>query len=339
MKKFNFLTLLAALAIFALVGCKKDNPEPEDSLNVEGLWKVDKVNFLDDNAKWDDNVEYTPGSSFGFAPHIYKDMRAFNFKSTDFPGQNAKVFEFISDVNSGEEGVNYWYWKFTEDKKSFEIIQTNKDMPPYDFSLANVRDVVMSEDGNKMTFKADINSRVPGKPLTNVVKAAAELTLTKGAPTKNADVYIKGEKFVLPSASGIDKMKDIHWKLKPGSDLYDPTTEDIENYDKGYMKVVALILESNNELSYRYAFPMGVVSAKQYTQTKLAEEILEIKLGDPNSPYSPTPEKFFQFTVESIDLNAGILKLKVDGIIREFVKINNIADDINKEDYNLITEL
>ncbi len=340
MKNYNLLTLLMTVTLLTLFGCKKDTnviPSEDDTLKIEGEWQIQKINFLDDEAKWDESLAFTSANYFGYAPAMFGGMMGFDFTTRKESSGKGQVFEFVSDAAFGDGSTVYWYWNYIDEGKGFEIVQINKALPPYDFSVMNIKNVKLSEDKQELTFNAELNSRRSGKPITDKVIFPVEFTLHRGTLSNLPDIYIQGVKMEEPPGevkTPIEKITGVTWKLKSGSDLYDPGLTDTDNPDKGYMKVLALELGDDDVLNYRYAYPMGVVSTKQYTQTKLGDEILEVQMGGTFG----TPITVYEFLVESVDLTAGTLILKSDGVIREFTKIEDINADIDKGDYNVFTE-
>ncbi|MCO6495383.1 MAG: hypothetical protein J5I91_06865 [Bacteroidetes bacterium] len=341
MSKSKFILLFIAFGMLALSSCKKEDPKQDNDslLKIEGTWQLAMMDFLDDRANWDKTVEFSFGNYFGFAPAMFADMQGFDFATTKSSGGQGNIFNYINEGEYNQGKETFWYWNYTNNKKAFEIIQINKEMPPYDFTIKNISDIEILDNGNKITFMTKVSSRLSGQPMTTTVQLPVKITLIKANPTQNVEIYVQGKKQEYWTQGGddslslIDKIREKVWKLKPGSDLYDPSMDDEDNPAKGYMKIMVMQLDNNDILNYRYAYPMGIVSPKQHSQTELANNILEVKLG---GSYG-TPEKIFDFQVESVDNNTETLRLRVDGVIREFVKTDNM-NNVDKNDYNLITE-
>jgi len=336
MKNLYFLTMLLAVFVFSATGCKKEeSPEPEGkSLVLEGKWRFESMNFLDDTVKWNPQVVYSYSNFIGYAPAMFADVMQFEFLSDKIASKGNK-FHFINKGDHNQGGSSdYWYWNYKDEKTGFEIQQINLSMPPYDFSVMQIHAVQVSKNGNKIYFKAEVNTRIPGQPFSQMVKTPVEITLVKD--TKNEDVVIRiaGEQFIAPTTENM--LKNIHWKLNPGSDVYDPDMSGASDSTRDYMKIVALQLGDSSILNYRYSYPMGIVSAKQYTQDELDKNILKVKMG---GSYGSSIH-IVKWQIESLNLADGTLTLKdiESQQIRTFVKIADINSEISKDDYHLITE-
>lgn len=332
MKKVNFLMILmAVIMLAAMSACKKDSVI-DTSLKVEGQWQIDSINFLSDSAQWDRTVEFTEGNYFGYAPAMFGGMQGFDFITTTTSGGEGKKFNFIED-GSGHltEGVTYWYWNLIEGGKGLEIEQINKSLPPFDFSIMNITNIVQSADGKKLTFRAEVNSRLSGKSLAKMVIIPVEFTLTKATPSTFPTILINGVVMEDPSKNIVGK----HWKLKPGSDIYDPSMSDTDDSTKAYLKLLAINLDKTDTLLYRYTYPLGIISTKKYAQTLIDDDILEIKLGGSFG----AALQVIQFHIEDINIADGELKLKElkTGAIRNFIKIESIESGLSKSDYNTVT--
>lgn len=334
---FGKFTVLSFM-ILLVFGCsKKDDVKPEDKdvLALEGQWKFEKLDFLDNAIVWNPDVEFNASSSFGYAPVMFTGMQGFDFLTKKVAGDLGNKFNFISEGDYNQDDTKeYWYWNYTSDKKSFEITQINPQMPPFNFAFKNISDVRMSNAGQKIVFKASLNSRKIGGGLAEMTTVPVEVTIEKGTPDADVEMFVNGQPFVMPQPlTTSEKLLNKHWKLKPGSEIYDPGLTD-QDPEKEYLKVVALNLTIEDTLYYRYSFPMGIVSAKYLIQDAIDEDILKTKHG---GTYG-APEQIISWKVENIDLSAKELKLKEveSGDVRTFVLTDNINTDVDKSEYTIV---
>ncbi len=345
LKKTHYPSLvITVLCTLLFMGCgvtDKGDDNPELELKIEGKWKMEKVNFTDASlVEWDVYTDYTAGNYFAYAPAMYLDMIGFDFQDKALSDNSANKFVFIEvgsheDVDSNE----FWYWNYTEDGKSFEIGQINPQFPPYNFSLTEVNSVVLSDDGNKLEFSAKVNSRVSGGSIRDIVSVPVEFTMTRNTPGDIPEVYFENELFVKPAVlTTEEKLRNTHWKLEPGSDLYSPGMDDADNPEKAHLKIAALNLAENNMLNYRYAYPMGIVPAKEYEQEAVNDKKFVMKLG--GNPKFGGEEVLITWFIDKIDLKNDrlILKDSENGDSRTFVLIDDINTQVDENDYNIVTE-
>lgn len=198
-------TFLAGIALVLLLGiaCNKDeNPDndkpTEEKLALEGSWQVESVDFLDAaSVEWPSEIPYNFGTKFGYAPYMYTIMKGYVFNEDKIENDSIDgyAFDFILEQEFGDPGVRYWYWNYIGED-GLEIIQLNvPNGPPNNFSIMNGSDAEMSEDGNSVTFKAEMFSRIPGGKITDVKTVPVEINLKKGEIEKSAEVFIEGEPF------------------------------------------------------------------------------------------------------------------------------------------------
>lgn len=343
MKPINSIFSRFVLVLLLLAGCSKDKDQvkkpDEDVLKIEGRWKFEKLDFLDESVAWDPQVDFNTGNSFGYAPLMFGGMQGFEFGTRKVKGDLGNKFNFINEGDHNQdEASEYWYWNYTDDHKGFEIKQINSQMPPFDFSVMSISDITVSNSGAQMVLRASLNSRKPGGALTDMVKVPVQITLIKGTPDAEVQLFIKAQPFEMPKPMTTrEKLMNTHWKLKPGSEVYDPGFSD-QDPEKEYLKLVALSLKENDMLDYRYSFPMGIVSVKSLIQDALDKDTLRVKQG---GSYG-APEQIISWKIESIDKAAKAMKLKeaVTGEVRAFVLIDDINDnnEVKKTDYEIITE-
>lgn len=196
MKKILFGLLAISLV---LASCKKDEiKKQEEGLKLEGEWQLESVNFLTENANWDTGVEYNVPNYFGHAPSMYSLVLGFDFLTQKVAGNLGNKLIIYNDGQEHEQDTSSdtWYWNYKNDKKGFEMIQINSDMPPYNFSILNIKDVKEKEDGKRITFKAELTSRIPGKSMTNTQLLSAEFNMKKGKAKDNAKITILNEPFL-----------------------------------------------------------------------------------------------------------------------------------------------
>lgn len=340
-KTFRSLIFLFSFLLL-LTNCSKDedvtpDPPAEEGLELEGDWTFEKLDFLDESVLWDPAIDFSVDAAFGYAPYMFAGTQGFEFSSKKVADNRGYKFIIINDGDRGDESKDYWYWNYTEDRQSFEIQQINPAMPPYNFSIMEISDIRESEDKNKIVFKASLNSRKVGGGFTDIEKVPVEITMTRGIQgDSEVGMFIKGQPFEMPQPQTvIDKLLGKSWKLLPGSEVYDPGFED-QDPSLEYMKVVALQLIEDNTLNYRYSFPMGIVSTKQYEQDALDEGILKTLHG---GGAFGGDEQIILWEIKSIDPEEGELKLMEteSEVIRTFVSIDDIETDVDKDEYEIIT--
>ncbi|MBD1431367.1 hypothetical protein H8B06_00895 [Sphingobacterium sp. DN00404] len=210
LKNTLFVTI-AFLALIATQSCSKDDnpspePEPEETvqkIELEGMWTITSVNFLDETANWDNAVAFTSESGLGWAPNMYGKTMGINFQTTAVNDEsNTKLgskFSFIVGEDLPlSESDNYWYWNYVDEQESFEMKQLATATLPYDFSLLDISDVKTENDGDKIVFQAKINSRKPGGEATETLQVPVEISIAKGTPSAGAAILLKGHPFVMP---------------------------------------------------------------------------------------------------------------------------------------------
>ncbi|HTO37620.1 MAG TPA: hypothetical protein VL021_04290 [Brumimicrobium sp.] len=201
MRKYNLFIVLAISLVVALVGCKKDEVEPkgENALKMEGQWQLKSVNFLSDELDWDEEVPYTFGNYFKYAPAMYEDLKGFDFRKTKTDGNEGYSLQYINEgnYNADTDAPSRWYWNYLNEKTGFEMLQINEAMPPYNFSIMDITDIKVSNKGNTITFKAKAYTRLSGAPASEVIVVSAEYKMERGTAVDNTEVYINGILFEL----------------------------------------------------------------------------------------------------------------------------------------------
>lgn len=198
----NIFLIGFALVGFLFVSCSSDddNTDPsDDTLNVEGLWKFTEMNFLDEDVLWDPELEYSSANTFGYAPYMFEfgEVKGFDFGTQNVEDEEGNVlgqrFDYILGGQFGQDPDEaYWYWNYINDKDGFEAIQVNPSFPPHNYSLKDVSDVVVSNDGERMDFKGYLYSRVVGGTMAEIELTPVEFTLVKGDIDEGVDVFVTG---------------------------------------------------------------------------------------------------------------------------------------------------
>ena len=205
----NIITIFIAFAsIHSIQSCSKKNdpvPDPvipEQTLELEGKWAIESVNFLDETAAWDATVDYTSESGAGWAPGTYAHVKGMDFQTTALNNSNGqKLGNKYSPIVSEELSIdqkNTWYWNYSNDKQSFETKPLPDNSASFDYAFHDISSINLAKDGNKIIFKAKINSRKPGKAINETVQVPVEVTLLRGVPTTEAKIIQKGQTFVMP---------------------------------------------------------------------------------------------------------------------------------------------
>ncbi|MCO5248892.1 MAG: hypothetical protein M9887_08095 [Chitinophagales bacterium] len=351
--KFLKMMILGAL-IVSTVSCKKDkNENPIDpppltnELQLEGKWVFESLEFLNTSeVSWKEGLEVNTENTFGYAPVMFSDMMGFDFQTKAIESGKGNKFNFINDGDRNQdETKEYWYWNYLNEKQSFEIGQINSQLPPYDFGIHNIKNIVLNNDGNTIDFDAELTSRVVGGKLTETIETPVHIVIKRGESNNKVNVTIGGTPLeqILDefqnnedNKTNAEKMIGTSWKLSSGSTLYNPGLSDVDDPDQAYLKIIALSLDSDNNLLYRYSYPLGVVAAKTYPQeqTDLDQDIINIRMGDGNR----TPYSFIKWKIQAINVESGTIQFEdiETGTVRDFVKIDNINIDFDKEEYNQI---
>lgn len=203
----NFSIVGLALLTLFFVACSSDddNNVSTDGLNLEGEWQFKTMNFLDESVKWDPELDYTSANTFGYAPYMfdYAGATGMIFSSENVisdSGENlGKRFDYVLTGNFGQDPDEaYWYWNYTNDKQSFMMQQVNPSFPPHDYTISNISDVEVSQDGKRVDFKGYLKSRKVGGTMMEIEEVPVEFSLLKGAPDTAVEILIEGEPFVAP---------------------------------------------------------------------------------------------------------------------------------------------
>lgn len=204
MKKFKAILLgFCAMLVLTAVSCSRNDHEetqPDNTVKLEGTWKLNKVDFKGDGINWNPAVPFNAGTGFAFAPFMFKDVRGFKFGTKKVASDIGYRFDYQYAVNHGEDPNNeHWYWNYNGDKTGFEIKQINPAYPPYNFSILDITNIKKSNNGDKIIFDAMVNSRVPGQSITTTVLVPVELTMERGTPDKDPELYHNGAPYVFPN--------------------------------------------------------------------------------------------------------------------------------------------
>src|SRR5690606_13330721 len=130
----------------------------------------------------------------------------------------------------------------------------------------------LSNANNTIQFDAELTSRVVGGKLTETIETPVRIVIKRGEANSKVNITIGGKTLEQmleqfqdnDDRTNAEKMVGTSWKLKPGSTLYDPGLSDSDDPDRTYLKIVALSLDNENNLHYRYSYPLGVVASKVY---------------------------------------------------------------------------
>lgn len=182
---------------FLFTACDKDKDNKTvEEIKLEGTWQIKKVEFLTEDAIWPEEID-VPG--LGYAPKMYTLYLGYEFFPQKTAGGEGSKLTIHNLQTSGVPGTDYWAWNYSDDKKSFSMAQLPAFPAPHDFSVADIKKVVQSEDGEKLTFEGKASSKVPGESPASQERLMlpVKLTLVKGEPTVSPDVYILGEKYVV----------------------------------------------------------------------------------------------------------------------------------------------
>src|SRR5699024_4771072 len=152
------------------IGPPEPEPPSETELALEGQWQFEKLNFLNPEDIALPSADAAP--ALGYAPIMFGGMQGFYFGDDEVEGPmgEGKLFDYINegDYNQDPES-KYWFWNYTDDGKGFEIQQLNSSMPPYDFSIMEIEDIKLEEEGDKIVFKAKITTQEIGGGFTDKI--------------------------------------------------------------------------------------------------------------------------------------------------------------------------
>lgn len=211
----SILVLALSFLLFGFVSCSSSDDDDfistEDNLVLEGQWQLETMDFLDGkDVEWDtEKVPYNPSAALGYAPFMFDkgQISGFSFAPRDVVIDEEVVgsrFDYImrgfTPPENYDQNEDYWYWNYTDDNASFEVVQIQADGGPVssDFTLYNIRDIAVSDEGNTIEFTADLTSREVGGERGDTIKTPVRYTLTKGQPTKYVEVLIEGEQYSTP---------------------------------------------------------------------------------------------------------------------------------------------
>lgn len=194
--KILILSLLTLTVAFT--ACKKDEVEPKDenNLKIEGNWQIESMNFLDDIVLWNDDIEFNVQNYMGWSPAMFQKMWGMDFQTTkteDKEGYRLVYKEDWGYFNNPEK--DYWYWNHKDDGNSFEVQQINTQMPPIDFSIKQVKNIEILNDGKEIRFGATVKSRISGESLAEATSVNIEMILKKKTPSYEPEILFKGEPF------------------------------------------------------------------------------------------------------------------------------------------------
>ena len=212
MKKALIL-LMFCVAGFTFVACSSDDNNDfistEDNLVLEGQWQLETMDFLShEDVDWNtEEVEYSSANAFGYAPFMFTagQISGLNFGHRDVVVDDEVLgsrFDYIMggdfEAPQFDPNTNYWYWNYEDDNKSFMMQQVDGPLPPHDYTMNDIRDIKVSNDGEKIEFTANLASRRVGGERGDNVLTPVRFTITKGTPTKYVEVQIDGEDYKTP---------------------------------------------------------------------------------------------------------------------------------------------
>lgn len=211
------MTLGLSALLIGFISCSSsDNDDfisTEDQLVLDGQWQLETMDFQNaEDVAWKDGVLFSGQTAFGYAPYMFAagDISGFLFGRHEVTakGDNDEVLGSRFDYVMGgftppqfDENTNYWYWNYTKDGASFEIQQVEGPLPPHDYSLYDIRDIKISDEGKTIEFTADLTTRIVGADRGENRKTPVRFKITKGTPSKFVEVYIDGERYTIPNSS------------------------------------------------------------------------------------------------------------------------------------------
>ncbi len=219
MKRINFIWgLCLSVLVMGFYACSSDDNNDfistEDNLVLEGRWQLETMNFLNKaDVEWDtQEVPYNGQNAFGYAPFMFAtgEISGVSFGHQDVLDAEGEVlgsrFDYIMggdfEAPQFDPNTSYWYWNYADDNKSFTMQQVEGPLPPHDYSLNDIRDLSVSNEGKTIEFTADLASRKVGADRGDNLETPVRFTLEKEQPSKFVEVQIEGETFVDPVNPG-----------------------------------------------------------------------------------------------------------------------------------------
>lgn len=287
MRHINLFVLLL-LGLLSLNACSKDDDDnpilPPEIINPEGKWIVKEINFTSNVKAWESETYSNVMDIFGWAPYMFGNASGLEFTAEEYldsqTNTTGKIFKMATGSSYGGSGKIYWIWNALDDGKAFEVIQLNKQMPPYDFSMSKTTLLKQTTIEGKrfLEFTTTLVSLDQDKlhessnPMTRPkVAATATFTLEETTGEFNTDISpalklngaeLKMPEYADPNVLTKKNLIGTAWLLKAGSKVYDagfvagdPVYE--------FTKLITLHFESESVFKFRYTFPMGVVATKE----------------------------------------------------------------------------
>lgn len=289
MRHINLLVLLL-LGLLSLNACSDDDDDnpvlPPETINLEGKWMVKEINFTSNVKQWENGTYSNAMDLFGWAPYMFGSAAGFEFTGEEYTdaqtNTTGKVFKMATGSSYGGSGKIYWVWNMLDNGKAFEVVQLNKQMPPYDFSMSKTTMLKQTTIEGKrfLEFTTTLVSLDQDKlsessnPMTRAkVAATATFILEETTGEFNTDLSpalklngaeLKMPEYADPNALTKKNLLGTAWLLKAGSKVYDagfvagdPVYE--------FTKLITLHFESESVFKFRYTFPMGIVTTKEST--------------------------------------------------------------------------
>ena len=210
MKKSTILLASFAALMMIFTACNKDDivPDANDKLDMQGTWKIAKINFTDEAAVWDDAIEYTARNAHNYAPFMFLAMDGIEFQTGDIvvinPEDSSEVYlgkklQYISKQTDEVfhtdlfDKDDWWYWNYNEDETGFEIGSINARVPSPCYAMNVEKDNVTKISNSQLKINTTVQSKNPETGENQDL--SIEITLERGDPDDIRNVFVLDEPF------------------------------------------------------------------------------------------------------------------------------------------------
>lgn len=193
--------MLLTVLLTSIIGCKKDE-NIDEGLKIEGNWVFKKVNFLTEEAKWNDSVPYISANLRNYAPYMFIPMSGMQFLAKDIMNGTNFLGKKMNYINNHKESqfhphpasMDVWYWNYSDDNKGFKITSIAPGFPSFAFEMTVDNVKVDPNNENIIVFNTKVRSAVPGVADKFIV-LPVEFTMERGTAKDDITVFIQDVPF------------------------------------------------------------------------------------------------------------------------------------------------